>query len=84
MLGHIEGLEGRMMGKSIEFTLQPSITLTEAKKVLGTTAKGLSDDAIMNLVAQADVLTDIIIAHISDSKIQSSIDILSSSLDTDG
>ena len=62
---------------------QPSINLTEAKKVLGTTATGLTDEAIMNLVAQVEALTDIVIAHVSDSKVQTSIDILSSSLDTD-
>ncbi len=55
-------------------TPQPHITLTEAKKVLGTTAKGLSDETIMRLVAQVDVLTDIVVAHINDSKYQSSID----------
>ena len=50
------------------------ITLTEAKKVLGTTVKGLSDSAILRLVAQMDVLTDIVVAHIGDSIIKSSIE----------
>jgi hypothetical protein len=63
---------------------QHQIALTEAKKVLGTTAKGLSDEAIMRLVTQVDVLTDIVVAHVHDSKNQSSIDISSGSLDTDG
>ena len=49
-------------------------TLTEAKKVLGTTAKGLSDEAILLLVAKVDILTDIVVSHARDSKIQSAID----------
>ena len=59
------------------------ITVTEAKKVLGTTAKGLSDEAIKRLVAQVDVLTDIVVAHANDSKIQTSIDIPDDRLHTD-
>ncbi len=61
----------------------PLITLTEAKKVLGTTAKGLSDEAIKRLVAQVDVLTDIVVAHANGSKFQTSIDIPGDRLHTD-
>jgi hypothetical protein len=60
------------------------LTLTEAKKVLGTTAKGLSDEAIMRIVAQVDVLTDIVVAHANDSKIQTSIDISDVRIHTNG
>lgn len=72
------------MRGSLNVTQQPSITLTEAKKVLGTTAKGLSDGAIMSIVKQVDVLTDIVVAHISGSKIQPSIDISNNTSHTDG
>ncbi len=60
------------------------LSVIEAKKILGTSAKGLSDDAIMRLVAQVDVLTDIVIAHASDSIIHSSIDISQNRPHTDG
>lgn len=63
------------MKDTVASASHPLITVTEAKKVLGTTAKGLSDDAIMRLVTQVDVLTDIVVAHANDSKIQASIDI---------
>lgn len=58
-------------------------TLAEAKKVLGTTAKGLSDEAIMRLVTQVDVLTDIVAAHFNDSNIHSCIDISNDKLHTE-
>lgn len=67
------------MSRTFKAAQQPQITLTEAKKVLGTTAMGMSDDAIMRLVAQVEVLTDIVIVHVQDSKIQSAIDISNSS-----
>ena len=61
-----------------------SISVTEARKILGTTATGLSDETIEHLVAQVDVLTDIIVAHVSDSKIESSIDISNGKSHTGG
>lgn len=63
---------------------RPVVSVKEARKILGTTAKGLSDDAIMRLVTQVDVLTDIVVAHVNDSKIQTSIDISQGKLHTDG
>ncbi len=56
-------------------TPEYSISTEEARKILGTTAKGLSDEAIERLIAQVDVLSDIVVAHVSDSKIKSYIDI---------
>lgn len=70
------------MKKTVNYGSQRQLTLTEAKKVLGTTTKGLSDDAIRRLVAQVDILTDVVIAQYKDSKVDSSIDILNKSLDT--
>jgi hypothetical protein len=58
----------------VNYTSNPSMTLAEAKKVLGTTSIGMSDDAIMRLIAQVDVLTDIVVAHSYGSIIQSHID----------
>ena len=54
---------------------QSTIIVSEARKILGTTAKGLSDETIRKIVNQVEVLTDIVIAHISDSNLHSSIDI---------
>ncbi len=71
------------MTGALNVTWQSRITLTEAKKILGTTAKGLSDDAIKRLVTQVDLLTDVVIAHASDSKIQTDIDILQGKLHND-
>ena len=70
------------MRRTLNATQKSQITVTEAKKVLGTTAKGLSDDAIQRLITQVDVLTDIVVSHVNDSKIQSSIDISDSELHT--
>ena len=61
-----------------------TISVNEARKILGTTAKGLSDEALERLVAQVDVLTGIVVTHFDDSEIQSSIDILDEALHTDG
>lgn len=55
--------------------VNPPISIQEARAILGTTAKGLNDEAIQKLIAQVEVLTDIVVAHVSDSKIQRSIDI---------
>jgi hypothetical protein len=65
------------------YAYKPQITVTEARNVLGTAAKGLTDNAISQLVAQVDILTDIVIAHINDSTIQSSIDISTNKSHTD-
>lgn len=59
-----------------------TISINEARKILGTTAKGLSDEAIRKIINQVEILTDIVIAHISDSNLHSSIDISNKSLDT--
>lgn len=60
----------------------PTITIEEARKILGITAKGLSDDAIERLIAQVDILTGIVVSHFDDSKYQSSIDISTRKLHT--
>lgn len=58
------------------------LTVKKARKILGTSAKGLSDDAIRKLVYQVDILTDVVIDQYKDSKVDSSIDISTNSLDT--
>lgn len=55
-------------------TNKPSLSVKEAKKILGTTATGLSDSAIMQLVEQVDALTDVVVAHVQDSKINSGLE----------
>ncbi len=57
------------------YTKSP-ISVKEARRILGITGKGLSDDAIRQLIAHIDVLTDVVITQYNDSKNQSSIDIL--------
>jgi hypothetical protein len=59
-----------------------SISIDEARNILGITAKELSDEAIGRLIYQVDILTDIVVAHVNDSKINSSVDILTNKLDT--
>jgi hypothetical protein len=56
-------------------TASSTISVQEARAILGTTSKGLSDDAILRLIAQVEVLTDIVVAHVGGSKIHRSIDI---------
>jgi len=65
------------------YALKSSLAVTEARRVLGTTATDMSDDAIMTIIAQVDALTDIVIAHIHDSKLQSSIDVLADGIHND-
>ena len=55
------------------FTISTLMTVSEAKKVLGTTAKDMSDDAIRLLIKQVDTLTDIVVAHTNGSTIKSYI-----------
>jgi len=64
--------------------VNPTISIQEARAILGTTAKGLSDEAIKRLVAQVEILTDIVVAHASGSKIHRSIDIPKRRRHTDG
>jgi len=68
--------------KSHQLTPELALSVQEARNILGTTAKGLSDEAIERLVTQVDALTGIVVAHVSDSKIKSSIDISRSKLHT--
>lgn len=63
--------------------LKSPLAVSEARKLLGTTATEMSDDAIMKIVAQVDALTDIVITYIHDSKIQSSIDVLDNGIHND-
>lgn len=58
-----------------------TISVKEARKILGTTANGLSDEAIQRLIEQVDVLTDVVVAHYDGSKTQSSIDITHNEVD---
>lgn len=62
------------MNDSVNYLPKTLMTLSEARRVLGTTAKGMTDDAIMLLIKQADILTDIVVAHTNGSIIKSSID----------
>ena len=54
---------------------QPILSVVEAKKILGTTAKGLTDEAILGLIMQVDILTDVVIGYVKISEIQSAIDV---------
>ena len=63
-----------MTAKSTEYKPSLPITITEARQILGNTAKGLSDRAIKQLIVQIDVLTDVIVMHSDGSKIQSELD----------
>lgn len=58
------------MGK---YATKLSLTPSEARIVLGTTAKDMSDEAIRLLINQVDVLTDIVAAHSYGSIINSCI-----------
>ena len=55
-------------------TIRPLMTIAEAKTILGTTAKGLSDDFILRLLTQVDILTDTVVAHVKDSIIKSPVE----------
>ena len=59
------------------------ISTEEARRILGITAIGLSDEVIRRLVVNVDKLTDIVVNLALDSKIQSSIDIAEGSIHTD-
>lgn len=50
------------------------MTLTEARRVLGTTVIDMSDDDIRLLIKQVDILTDIVAAKATGSTIKSYID----------
>lgn len=66
------------MEKQTYFGLKPpAISLREARKLLGADFKGLSDSEVTSFVGHVSQLTDIVIAHIDDSKIQSSIELMS-------
>lgn len=65
------------------FIAIPSVTLAEAKKILGTIAKDMSDDSIRAVIANVEILTDIVVAHAHDSIIKSSIDIFDDGVHTD-
>lgn len=58
----------------VKFATSSLITLSEARRVLGTTAKDMSDDAIKLIIKQVDILTDIVVAHANGSTIKSYID----------
>jgi hypothetical protein len=62
----------------------PPITIEQARKILGTTAKELSDETIAKIVLQVDTLTDIVVAHVNDSKIHNSLDNSSTGVDNNG
>ncbi len=63
---------------------EPIITVKAARRILGTTAKGLSDDAIMHLLRQTESIADTVIAHFSDSKIKSGVEKKQKSANTKG
>ena len=50
------------------------ITVKEARRILGTSYIELSDSIILKILKDMGALTDIVITHVNDSKIQSSID----------
>ena len=64
------------MGKAVDmvnYATSPVMTLTDARRALGTDAKDMSDDAIRLLIKQVDILTDIVVAHTNGSIIKSYI-----------
>lgn len=61
---------------------KPKTSVREARNILGTTGEGLSDEAIVKLVMQVEVLTDIVVAHAYDSNIQSLLDISNRTIHT--
>jgi len=63
---------------------KPQLTVREAREILGTTSKGLSDTAIERLIAQVDILTDIVVSRINDSIYQSAIEITTNEVDNNG
>lgn len=56
-----------------KYTTDSVLTLSEARRVLGTTAQDMSDEAIKLLIKQVDILTDIVATHASGSIIKSYI-----------
>jgi hypothetical protein len=62
----------------------PTMNIEEARRILGTTAKELSDSAIMHIVTQVGILTDVVVAHVNDSKNHTSVAIQKNILHTDG
>ena len=51
-------------------------TIAEVRSIIGTASKGMSDESIKKLIAQVDILTDVVLVCTSGSKNHSSIDIL--------
>lgn len=50
-----------------------SISVDQARRILGTSSKELTDDAIGRLIYQLDILSDVIIDVYDGSKINSNI-----------
>jgi hypothetical protein len=50
-----------------------TLSVKQARRILGTTSKGLSDEAIKRLISKVEILTDIVVNHVDDSKIQSRV-----------
>jgi hypothetical protein len=55
-------------------TLTTIITVSKARKILGTSYEGLSNESIKWLLLKIEALTDVVIAYMKDSKNQLSID----------
>ena len=72
------------MNNPSNYPYQPQLTVREAREILGTTSKGLSDTAIERLIAQVDILTDIVVSRINDSIYHSAIEITTNEVDNNG
>lgn len=47
-----------------------TVSVKQARRILGTTAKGMSDEAVKRLISQTELLAEIVIAHADGSKIK--------------
>lgn len=50
------------------------INISRARQILGTVATDMSDETIERMMINCEAISDIILKHIPDSKIQSCID----------
>lgn len=61
---------------------QPSISVKRARRILGTSAKRKNNKQVKELIKQIEVLSDIVLAQVADSKIKGGIDISAQNVHT--
>lgn len=71
------------MKSFLEHGFIPSISLKEARKILGTTSEKMTDVDVQKLIANMEILTDAVIRCANDSKFQPSIEYYKHKVDTD-